>query len=104
MSDIVLSTEAKRDIQGIRDYITEEQGNAQTALDVMRKILGRIESLSDFPDSGALLSPKVNFRTNYRYISVAGYLVFYRHENNRVFVDRVLHGKRDYITNLFPLE
>ena len=98
----VLSAEAKRDLKGIQEYIANEQESPQVALKVIEKILDRIENLLSFPDTGTLLSPKVNFQTNYRYARAAGYLIFYRHENDQIFIDRIIHGKRDYITILFP--
>ena len=97
----VLSAEARRDLRSTQDYITEEQESPQTTLKVIEKILDKIENLLSFPDTGTLLSPKVNFPTNYRYARAAGYLIFYRHENNRILVDRIIHGKRDYIAILF---
>jgi len=98
---LALSDEARRDLKQIQDYIANEKESPQTALKVIEGILDKIENLLDFPDSGTLLSPKVNFPTNYRYIRATGYLIFYRHENNRIFVDRIIHGRRNYITILF---
>jgi plasmid stabilization system protein ParE len=97
-----LSAEARRDLKSIQDYIADERESPQTALKVIEKILDRIEKLLDFPDSGTLLSPRVNFLTNYRYARSTSYLIFYRHENNEIFVDRIIHNKRDYIAILFP--
>jgi plasmid stabilization system protein ParE len=99
----VLSAEARRDLKSIQDYIADEQERPQTALKVIEQILDRIENLLSFPDSGTLLSPQVSFPTNYRYARAAGYLIFYRHENNQIFVDRIIHRKRNYITVLFPV-
>ena len=98
----LLSTEARQDLNAIQDYISDEQESPLTAIKVIEKILDRIENLLTFPDTGTLLYPKVNFPTNYRYARAAGYLIFYRHENNNIFVDRIIHGKRDYIAILFP--
>ena len=100
---IKLSAEARRDIKDIQGYISEEQESPLMAVKVIEKILDRIEDLSTFPDTGTLLSPKVNFPTNYRYVRAAGYLIFYRHEHNEIFLDRIIHGKRDYIAILFPM-
>jgi len=97
-----LSAEARRDLKSIQDYISYEKESPKTALKVVEKILDRIENLLNLPNSGTLLSPKVNFPTNYRYVRAAGYLIFYRHENNQIYVDRIIHGKRNYITILFP--
>jgi plasmid stabilization system protein ParE len=97
-----LAPEARRDLKNIQDYISKEKESPQTALKVIEKILERIEKLLCFPDTGTLLSPKVNFPTNYRYARAASYLIFYRHENNQIFVDRIIHSKRNNITVLFP--
>ena len=97
-----LSAEARRDLKGIQDYITNEQESPLAAVKVVEKILDRIEDLLDFPNTGTLLYPKVNFPTSYRYARAAGYLIFYRHEQNQIFVDRIIHEKRDYIAVLFP--
>jgi len=97
-----LSFEARHDLKNIQEYISEEKESPQTALRVIEKILDRIEDLLNLPNSGTLLSPKVNFPTNYRYVKSKGYLIFYRYENNQIFVDRIIHGKRDYISILFP--
>ena len=99
---LVVSAQARRDLRNIQAYIADEQESPQTALNVIEKILGRIENLLSFPDTGTLLSPKVNFPTNYRYARASGYLIFYRHENEQLFVDRIIHSKRDYIAILFP--
>ena len=98
----ILSMEAKRDLKNIQDYISDEQEAPKVALKVIESILNRIEKLIDFPNTGTLLSPKVNFPTSYRYVRASGYLAFYRHENNQLLVDRVIHEKRDYISILFP--
>lgn len=102
LATLSLSAEARRDIKSIQDYIANEKESPQTALKVVEKILDRIENLLRLPDSGTLLSSRVNFQTNYRYAKASGYLIFYRHENSQILVDRVIHGKRDYITILFP--
>ena len=102
MLRIVLSAEARRDLKGIQDYIANEQESPRSALMVVEKILDRMENLLSFPDSGTLLSPQVNFPTNYRYARAAGYLIFYRHENDQILVDRIIHGRRNYIAVLFP--
>ena len=98
----VISAEARRDLKEIQSYIAEDKESPQTAVRVIEKILDRIETLLSFPDSGTQLSPKVDFPTNYRYLREAGYHIFYRHEDNKIFVDRVIHGKRNYLVILFP--
>jgi plasmid stabilization system protein ParE len=50
MLSISLSAEARRDLKEIQAYISEEQESPQTALQVIEKILDRIENLIQFPD------------------------------------------------------
>jgi len=102
LAKLSLSAEARRDIKSIQDYIANEKESPQTALKVIEKILDKIENLLRLPDSGTLLSSRVSFPTNYRYAKAVGYLIFYRHENNQIFIDRIIHGKRNYIAILFP--
>jgi len=96
------SSEARRDLKGIQDYIAEEKENPQSAIKVVERILDKIEDILKMPNSGTMLSPRVNFETNYRYRRAAGYHIFYRYEKNQIFVDRIIHGRRDYISILFP--
>ena len=98
----VLSAEARRDLKGIQNYIVNEHESPQAVFKVTETILERIEDLIGFPDTGTLLSPKVNFPTNYRYARAAGYLIFHRHESDVIFIDRIIYGKRDYLSILFP--
>jgi plasmid stabilization system protein ParE len=100
--EISLSHDARQDLRNIQNYISIDKESPQTALKVIEKILDKIENLADFPDTGNLLYPKMNMPTNYRYKRAAGYLIFYRHEKNNIFVDRIIHEKRDYIAVLFP--
>ena len=102
MTEIVFSSEARHDLKDIQEYISNEKESPQAALKVIEDIIDRIERLISFPDTGTLLSPKLNFPTNYRYVRAASYLAFYRHENSVVYIDRIIHEKRDYIAILFP--
>ena len=38
--------------------------------------------------------------TDYRLLGCGSYLAFYRFENDMVLIDRILHGRQDYITIL----
>ena len=96
------SSEARQDLKSIQNYIAEEKESPKTALSVVVKILNRIEVLQGLPNSGTLLFPKLNFPSNYRYVRALSYLIFYRYENNEIFIDRIIHGKRNYIAILFP--
>ena len=50
---------------------------------------------------GASLSSVIDIETDYRYLVCGKYLAFYRVVNDTVYIDRIIHSKRDYISILF---
>jgi plasmid stabilization system protein ParE len=42
-----------------------------------------------------------NIETDYRLLVCNSYLAFYHLQGKEVFIDRILHARRDYITILF---
>ena len=101
MTAIKYSEAAALDIEGIGDYISDEQHRPGAALKMVESILDAIDKLADFPHLGAPLTARVGVDTDYRYLVCNNYLVFYRLLDDKVFIDRVLHGKRDYVSILF---
>lgn len=102
MNRISVSPEARKDLEDIKTYISKDLENPAAALSVVSKITGRIKNLKDTPGIGSPLSAKIPFETDYRTLVCGNYLVFYRHEDETVFVDRILYGRRDYVRILFP--
>ena len=86
---------ASEDIKNIKEYIAED--NLDAAIKVVKDIVEKIESLSEFPEMGKMLMYKINLNSKYRYAVSGSYLIFYLFENNIVSVQRVLHGSRDYM-------
>jgi toxin ParE1/3/4 len=43
----------------------------------------------------------MDIQTNYRFLVCASYLIFYRCEDEIIFVLRILYGRRDYTRILF---
>ena len=101
MNKLSISPEARKDLEGIKKYISEELENPAAALNVVARITGSLKNLRDAPGIGMPLSSKVPFETNYRALVCGNYLAFYRHENKTVFVDRILYRRRDYVRILF---
>jgi plasmid stabilization system protein ParE len=100
----ILSDESQVDLKDIKDYITGELHSPKAAINVIRKIKKRIESLSRFPEIGIPLDSVIDIQTNYRLLVCGNYNVIYRVENNRAYVIRILYGKRDYAKILFNEE
>lgn len=101
MSKILLSPEAQNDLHEIRRYITEELRNPAAADNTLGKIIKRIRTLADFPQGGSPLSAVVHFETLSRFLVCGNYLAFYRIDEDNVFIDRILYGRRDYLSILF---
>lgn len=57
--------------------------------------------LADFPLIGTPLSSIYETSEDSRFLVCGNYLAFYRVIENTVLIDRILYGKRDYISILF---
>jgi addiction module RelE/StbE family toxin len=103
VAKIIYSHEALRDLEKIGDYISEQLKNPIAALNTVTAIQDRIDKLTDFPLMGSLLSVLYDDMDvgDYRFLVCSNYLAFYRAEGNNVHIDRVMYGRRDYITILF---
>lgn len=101
MADISFSPEAVSDLQQTKVYITNELCNEQAAVGTIAKITSRIRELAAFPEMGAPLSSIVDFETDYRFLVCGNYTVFYRFENQTVYIVRVLYGRRNFMRILF---
>ncbi len=70
---------------------------------MLERLDRQISMLAEFPDLGAVLSdedyPLV--QRGYRFVVVQPYLVFYRVVDQVVVIHRILHGRRDYLRELF---
>ncbi|KLE15048.1 type II toxin-antitoxin system RelE/ParE family toxin [Clostridium sp. C8] len=89
---------AATDLQEIKNFISED--NVNSATKVVSGIIKKIESLSSFPNISKMLLYKIKLKSKYRYIIYDQYIIFYIYEDNIVSVQRILHGKRDYLTLL----
>ncbi len=88
------------DLEQIGDYIANTLKNPSSALNTINKIQDSIDRLADFPSSGAPLSSIVEQDTDYRFLVCGKYLAFHHAHEDRVYIDRILYGKRDYLSIL----
>jgi toxin ParE1/3/4 len=91
------------DMDEIFSYISHE--NITAAEMMLDKLNEKIVKLADFPNMGSVLSDEEYTITQrgYRLIVVHPYLVFYRIIENTVIIHRILHGRRDYLRELFEI-
>ena len=75
--------------------------NQQAAERLVNKIMDRVDQLEDFAESGMLLSSISEVIGEERFLVCENYLIFYHTGKSVVTVDRVLYGRRDYLSVLF---
>ena len=98
------SPSALHDLNSIYDYISVELSNVNAADLLINEIIKAIDRLEEFPLSGNPLSSIVDLKTDYYFLVVKNYLVFYRFLNNVVYIDSVLYSKREYLKILFGIK
>ena len=92
---------AAADLEEINEYIAGELCSPAAARNVIGGILDAAEKLEDFPNMGTPLCAVTDMESDCRFIAVRGYAVFYRSSGGCVYIDRILHGRRDYMRILF---
>ena len=95
------SPESRRDLDDIWDYIVSELQNRSAAERVIDCIIDAVDPLKNFAEMGTPLSSIADVGTDYRFLVSGNYMVFYRVQGNDVYIDRVLYGRRDYMSVLF---
>lgn len=89
------------DLDEIWDYFADECDNVEAAEQTVNTILGSVENLKEFPQIGTSLNKIIPIESNYRFLVSGHYLIFYRIEDSNVYIDRILHFRRNYINILF---
>jgi toxin ParE1/3/4 len=97
---VSLSDDAKTDLQDIYDYIAEHDAPAK-ADGVLDKLEALVESLSRFPERGAVTKElrDVGIK-DYREVYFKPYRVIYRVLGTKVYVYLIVDGRRDMQTLL----
>ena len=95
------SSESRRDLDDIWDYIVSELQNRSAAERVIDCIIDAVDPLKNFGEMGTPLSSIADVGTDYRFLVSGNYMVFFRVQGSDVYIDRVLHGRSDYMSVLF---
>lgn len=103
MNKIVFSAAARQDLFETSDYIASKLRNKSAARTLLKRIQTEVMTLAQFPESGTPLSfPGLNIV--YRYLVCGNYLIFYHLCESTAHIDRILYGRRDYLSILFSEE
>ncbi|MBR3624633.1 MAG: type II toxin-antitoxin system RelE/ParE family toxin [Selenomonadaceae bacterium] len=98
---IDISPRALEDLESIKNHIEEKLQNPSSAKTIVTDILYSIKSLDKFPKRGASLNSLIDTRTDYRFIQSHNYVIFYRTNNENVFIVRILYKHRDFMKIFF---
>ena len=101
---IEISSEARNDLRQIREYISVDLDNENSASEIVGSIIKRIGQLKVLPEIGAPLSSRLSIKTDYRYLVCGNYNVFYRIETDTVKIVRVLNARRNFMSILFGMD
>ena len=96
--DIEITETAQRDFENIYFYISEKLYNKQSALRIIASIDEHIKTLRDMPEGFPLVNDVYLRNKGIRFIPVENYIVFYNvdAEKHRVYIVRVIYGKRNW--------
>lgn len=89
---------AEEDIKEIITYIGLD--NPSAAETIADKIENCLSNLSHYPLIGKIPIEKELATMGYRFLIVQNYLIFYTIEDHIVWVHRIIHGARDYLSLL----
>ena len=89
------------DIEDAEKKIRIEYSSPNAARNFLDCIFEAINKLSIYPMLGAKLDVSFASSTPYRFIKCDNYFVFYRYENDVIYIDRVLYKRRNFIQLLF---
>lgn len=98
MTKIVFTPKAREDLAEIGDYIAFCLHNKSAARSVLSRIRKAVMVLREFPESG---TPMRHPSVTYRYLVSGSYMVFYHLSDGTACIDRILYGRRDYLSILF---
>lgn len=90
MVEIIWTEPALSDLDAVADYIAIE--NPLAAVDMVRRVVGHVEQLSDHPESGS--RPQELKRSRYRQIIEPPCRVFYRYDGHKIFILHVMRSER----------
>jgi len=90
MAQIVWTDPALSDLTEISDYIALD--NLSAAQELVKKVFRNIEHLEQFPESGRI--PPELTHSLYRELIVGPCRVFYRYDQNKVYILYIMRGER----------
>ena len=101
--DIEYSPEAIRDLDDVFADVLTASSDMELTHNYLDELQDKIVAMAGHPETGTPLYYEDLF-TGYYFVRYKEYLAFYRLDNGKMLVDRVLFRKRDYLRVLFHFE
>ena len=100
--EVILTEKAKVELREIYDYISKSLMAETAANKLYNKIKESILRLEDFPESSSVIEYYNKKKYQYRKLIINNYIVVYRidKENRKVYIVRIIFGKRNYINEI----
>ena len=95
--EIVFSKKSELQIKNIFDYVFAMSNDNDIAKKFVNELLDKTEILKKHAFVGTQLILVDNIVTQYRYLRYKDYLIFYRVDEKKVYIDRILSAKQDYV-------
>ena len=91
MAEIIWTNPALENLNDIAEYIA--LSNLLSAKKLVVKIFAKVERLEDFPESGK--TPIELSNLNYREVIVNPCRIFYKIDNDKIFILHIMRQERD---------
>ncbi|MFK3872615.1 type II toxin-antitoxin system RelE/ParE family toxin [Pseudoalteromonas rhizosphaerae] len=91
MAEIIWTNPALEDLNDIAEYIA--LSNLLSAKKLVAEIFAKVERLEEFPESGK--TPIELSNLNYREVIVNPCRIFYKIDNDKVFILHIMRQERD---------
>lgn len=102
--EIYYSPKAKDDLLRIKERILEIWEDDKLAVKILGQITKAIRNLESFPYMGEQISAIIGVASDYRCLFSNQNYIFYRTEQDRILIVRILNEKQDYMKILFGIE
>lgn len=95
--NVILLASAKRDLDALFTYIKDDLHNEIAAYNTVAKILSRVQSLANFPETGPSLSGVDQALVGYRYLIVDNYLIIYKAVSAEIQIVHIPYARSNYV-------
>ena len=102
MKKLVYSPEYRIKLAELRVYLEEEFGT-ETRRRVLRRITDRLHLLQRDEYSGVALRALYGIETEYRYVFIEHSYVFYRTDQDTIYVINIYNEREDFMYRLFGI-